>query len=406
MPFFAITSPSSGNATQLQGRAVNSQLPSAGMILTWSGSVWYAANGTTGPTGAAGLDGAKFYSGSAAPVSGFGSSGDLWIDTTAGTLYGPKANGSWGSGLQLQSGPQGPTGSTGTNGTVMRSGAASPTGGNDGDWYVTTGQVLYGPRASGSWPATGVALVGGTGATGATGASVTGPTGARGGTLLAGSGAPSSNYGFNGDWWIDTQNADFYGPKTNGSWGQPTIDLLAVTGPTGVGTTGPTGAVGPQGQNGIPGSVGATGPAGGVTGPTGAAGSVGATGAASTVTGPTGSAGSVGATGPTGSNAANVVSSPSQITANQNDYSLPSADIVRLDANAARDITGFAAGSGGDTRLLINVGSYAITIKHQSTSSSAANRVIVPWAADCVLAASGGTAMLVYDATSSRWRVV
>lgn len=393
MPFFAITSPSSGNATQLQGRAVASQLPAVGTVLTWNGSAWVAVAGVTGPTGAAGLDGAKFYSGSAAPVSGFGSSGDLWVDTTSGVLYGPKANGAWGSGLQLQGGPQGPTGATGTNGTVMRSGAASPTGGNDGDWYVTTGQVLYGPRASGSWPATGVALVGTAGATGPTGAAATGPTGARGGTLLAGSGSPLSHYGFNGDWWIDTQNADFYGPKTNGSWGSPAIDLLAITGPTGVGVTGPTGPAGSQGANGIPGSVGATGP----------------TGASSTVTGPTGAsgiAGSVGATGPTGAAYAAVVNSPTSLSADQNNYSLPSADIVRLTSSAARNLTGFAAGSSGQIVLLINVGSYDITIKHESTSSTAANRVTVPWAGDCVLSASGGAVTIVYDATSSRWRVV
>lgn len=103
---------------------------------------------------------------------------------------------------------------------------------------------------------------------------------------------------------------------------------------------------------------------------------------------------------------ANVVSSPSQITADQNDYALPAADIVRLDANAARNITGFAAGTSGQAVLLINVGSYAITIKHQSTSSSAANRVVVSWAGDYVMDANGGAAVLVYDSTTSRWRAV
>lgn len=103
---------------------------------------------------------------------------------------------------------------------------------------------------------------------------------------------------------------------------------------------------------------------------------------------------------------ANVVNSPSQITADQNDYTLPSADIVRLDSSAAKNITGFAAGSSGQAIVLVNVGSYAITIKHQSTSSSAANRVVVPWAGDYVLDASGGSAVLVYDGTTSRWRVL
>lgn len=102
----------------------------------------------------------------------------------------------------------------------------------------------------------------------------------------------------------------------------------------------------------------------------------------------------------------NVVDSPAQITGNQNDYALPAADIVRLDSDAARTITGFAAGTSGQAVLLINVGSFSITIKHESASSSAANRVTVPWANDLVIAASGGSALLVYDADDSRWRAV
>lgn len=103
---------------------------------------------------------------------------------------------------------------------------------------------------------------------------------------------------------------------------------------------------------------------------------------------------------------ANVVVSPAEITANQNNYTLASGDIFRMTADDARDITGVAAGTSGQAALLINVGSNAITLKHQSASSTAANRIIVPGAVDYALAASGGTALLVYDATSSRWRVI
>lgn len=103
---------------------------------------------------------------------------------------------------------------------------------------------------------------------------------------------------------------------------------------------------------------------------------------------------------------ANVVNSPTQLSADQNDYTLPAADIVRLDASAARNVTGFAAGTSGQAVLLVNVGSHAITLKHQSTSSTAANRIVVPWAGDYVLDASGGSALVVYDATTSRWRVI
>jgi hypothetical protein len=101
-----------------------------------------------------------------------------------------------------------------------------------------------------------------------------------------------------------------------------------------------------------------------------------------------------------------VVASPTQITANVDNYALGTGDIFRLSANAARDITGFVAGTSGQAVLLVNVGSHAITIKHQSASSSAANRVVVPWAGDFNLDANGGAVLLVYDATTERWRTV
>ncbi len=99
------------------------------------------------------------------------------------------------------------------------------------------------------------------------------------------------------------------------------------------------------------------------------------------------------------------VASPSQITANQNDYAGATADINRLSSDAARDITGLSARTSGQTVVLVNVGSATITLKHQNTGSSAANRIIVPWAGDYILAADGA-AVLVYDATASRWRVI
>lgn len=102
---------------------------------------------------------------------------------------------------------------------------------------------------------------------------------------------------------------------------------------------------------------------------------------------------------------ANVVVSPAQITGNQNDYSPGTGDIVRLSSDAARDITGIVAGSNGQTRLLRNVGSFAITLKNESASSTAANRFTVPWASDCVISA-GYAVMISYDTTTSRWRIV
>jgi len=104
----------------------------------------------------------------------------------------------------------------------------------------------------------------------------------------------------------------------------------------------------------------------------------------------------------------NTVESPAEITENQNNYE-PGAgkDIFRLTANAARNITGIVARNDGDAILLINVDSTdAITLKHASGDSTDVNRILVPWEGDYVLSAKGGAALLVYDGTTDRWRVI
>jgi len=100
------------------------------------------------------------------------------------------------------------------------------------------------------------------------------------------------------------------------------------------------------------------------------------------------------------------VVTPSSLTADVNDWAIGTGDVFRVAGTAARNVTGIAAGTSGLAILLINVGSFALTLKHASASSSAANRFTVPWAGDCVLAANGGAVVLVYDSTSSTWRVV
>lgn len=96
---------------------------------------------------------------------------------------------------------------------------------------------------------------------------------------------------------------------------------------------------------------------------------------------------------------------PSQITADQNDYNpsgLSTAAVLRLSSNAARAITGIQGGADGRILLIYNIGSFTITLKNASTSSSAANRFAVN--ADLAIKAGGGCA-LIYDSTASRWVV-
>ena len=94
--------------------------------------------------------------------------------------------------------------------------------------------------------------------------------------------------------------------------------------------------------------------------------------------------------------------SPTQITENQNNYALSvGANNVRLSTDAARTITGFVAESGSSVTLH-NVGSFAITIAHESASSAAANRVISP-TGDLTIQYNESVT-ITYDAATARWR--
>jgi hypothetical protein len=132
-------------------------------------------------------------------------------------------------------------------------------------------------------------------------------------TILSGSGIPSKNIGINGDFYIDTKNANLYGPKTNGVWKlttslRPLPTKVNPTVPGATGTTGATGVIGPRGLPGPTGEKGATGAAG-TNGLPGTAGTNGLPGAPGTA-GTPGTAGAPGANGISGT----VLGSQSSIT--------------------------------------------------------------------------------------------
>lgn len=124
-------------------------------------------NGPAGPAGKTVL------TTSGAPSSGTGTDGDFAYDPTASLMYGPKTSGTWPAGVSLKgaTGNTGAAGSNGTNGkTVLTTSGAPGNGtGTDGDYaYDPATYLMYGPKASGAWPA-GVSLKGATGAAGAGG---------------------------------------------------------------------------------------------------------------------------------------------------------------------------------------------------------------------------------------------
>ena len=123
-------------------------------------------------------------------------------------------------------------------------------------------------------------------------------------TIRSGAGIPTKAIGIDGDFYIDSKNANLYGPKTKGVWKiltslkqSETKSVATVIGEQG--GMGATGAQGDKGDKGATGNTGATGATGsfGATGIAGTKGNDGATGA----TGLSGATGSIGVTGATGS---------------------------------------------------------------------------------------------------------
>lgn len=101
------------------------------------------------------------------------------------------------------------------------------------------------------------------------------------------------------------------------------------------------------------------------------------------------------------------VVSPATITSNQNDYAaINGARWGRIASSAAFQITGFSGGVGGMRRLVTNVGAYNITLVHESSSSSAANRVLCPGSSSGFVLNANDSCEMIYDGTSSRWRVL
>jgi hypothetical protein len=206
--------------------------------------------GEQGAPGTDGDDGTVIHYGTVDPTAGVGVPGDWYINTTTDYLFGPKAeNNTWPPGTSLI-GPPGPRG----NSVLYGAGAPAAGTGIDGDFYIdTTTGTIYGPKAAGAWPA-GVSLIGPAGPQGIPGAP--GAAGARGSLFYTGAGAPGAITGqLNGDNYLNTTNGDVY-TLTGGVW-----TLVGnIRGPQGIqglqGIQGIQGVKGDKGDQGIQGPVG------------------------------------------------------------------------------------------------------------------------------------------------------
>lgn len=100
---------------------------------------------------------------------------------------------------------------------------------------------------------------------------------------------------------------------------------------------------------------------------------------------------------------------PTALTVSQNDYNPPglaAANTIRQDATANVQLTGLQGGTMGRLLMLLNVSSAnTITLVHDSASSAATNRFILPSSVNLVINANSAV-ILRYDGTNLRWRVV
>ena len=122
-------------------------------------------------------------------------------------------------GPQGPQGLQGEIGPAGENGSIIHADSGPPAAalGGNGDFYLDkdTGE-LYGPKLETSGWGTPISLSGSTGANGSDGTN-----GADGSQIFAGTTDPGSTTGAMGDFYLNKNTFDLYGPKTAGGWGTP-----------------------------------------------------------------------------------------------------------------------------------------------------------------------------------------
>lgn len=96
---------------------------------------------------------------------------------------------------------------------------------------------------------------------------------------------------------------------------------------------------------------------------------------------------------------------PAALVGNTNNWNPGAGDIINVSSTGAVDLTGIIAGRAGQALTLYNSGSNTITLRHESGSSSAANRFNI-WPPQDTALSAGVAATLEYDAGLARWSVL
>lgn len=94
-------------------------------------------------------------------------------------------------------------------------------------------------------------------------------------------------------------------------------------------------------------------------------------------------------------------------TGNIDDLAISDATVILMNNASDATIRGIAGGVAGQRLTIVSIGAGNVFLAHQNAGSSAANRLInMVTSANSPLVAGKGYASYVYDATTSRWRMV
>lgn len=194
--------------------------------------------------------GANISFGTTLPQNTTGKNGDVFINTSAGS-FAQKQSGTWSVKYTL------PASNSNFDGTVLYgSGAPGSSIGSNNDTYINIDTGIFYHKAASMWIQVFSMQTGPQGPKGDKGD--TGITGTNGKTILNGTSNPSNtSTGTNGDFYLNTNTYQLFGPKTDGVWGLGTSII---------GLTGEQGETGPQGDNGPTGESGAGVATGGAVG--------------------------------------------------------------------------------------------------------------------------------------------
>jgi len=111
---------------------------------------WGTPVNLKGSVGPKGKDGATIISGAAAPTNGIGTNGDFYFQVLTGNFYGPKTAAGWGTPTNLK----GANGAAGAAGSKIISGTGAPGTalGRTGDFYFNRSTAdFYGPKNGSNW---------------------------------------------------------------------------------------------------------------------------------------------------------------------------------------------------------------------------------------------------------------